>query len=184
MLLHLHEHKVLLADVNFSVYEDQKNAMLDRIVMINFNYSSANYHSTSQSKIPVILDKCHWKCSALYYHLSVPYVQQSCLFSPACRSHTTARLYRSEQTRELRRGSAELYSPTSKNASATSKYKSPISSGFCSTRVVKRGFKKTIQTLKAQIIIENISLRHGYWKLTFLSDDFYSICILNNSPFI
>lgn len=35
MLLHLHEHKVLLDDVNFSVHEEQKKT-LDRVAMISF----------------------------------------------------------------------------------------------------------------------------------------------------
>lgn len=162
-----------------------KKTLHDRVVIINSNYSFANtnYHSTHVSKIPVILDKRPWKRSALYYLLE-PRAQQPCFFSPACRSQTTAKLYRSEQTRELKRGSAELYSPTSRNASATSKYKSPISSGFCSTRVVKRGLKKKAhKTLKAQITNKNISLRYGYWKLIFLCYDFYSICILNYTSF-
>lgn len=119
----------------------------------------------------------------MYYHLSVPHVQQSCLFSPACRSHTTARLYRSEQTRELRRGRAELYSPTSRKASATSKYKSPISSGFCSTRVVKRGFKKN-HTNKAQINQREYFFKACLLKAYILSYNFYSISILNYTSFI
>lgn len=158
----------------------------DRLVIINSNYSSANtnYHSTCESKIPVILDKRPWKCSALYYHLSAPRLQQSCFFSPACRSQTTAKLYRSEQTRELKRGSAELYSPTSRNASATSKYKSPISSGFCSTRVVKRGFERTRQNTKSTNNQREYFLKTRLLEAYILYYDFYSNCIVNYSSFI
>jgi len=121
-----------------------KKTLRDRAIVTNSNYSFANTsdHSTSESEIAAIADAGPQKRSALSCHLSAPRLQQRCISSPACRSQTTARLYRSEQTRELKRGSAELYSPTSRKASATSKYRSPISSGFCSTRVVKRGFKE------------------------------------------